>query len=58
MKTKVHYRFHKIPPLDPILSPLNLVLTLKYYFINIRFNIIFPRTIGCLKRYILFRLTN
>jgi hypothetical protein len=41
---KVHYRVHNIKSLDPILSQLNRIHILIYYFFKIRFNIILPST--------------
>jgi len=38
MKPKFHYRFHKNPPLVPILSQLDPAQTLTPYFFNIVFN--------------------
>jgi len=39
---KIHYHIHKSPHLDPILSQLNQVQPLIYYFFKIYFNIILP----------------
>lgn len=43
---KVHYRIHKILPLDPILIQLIPAQNLTTYFLNIHFNIILPYTLS------------
>jgi len=40
MEPKVYYRFHRSPPLVPILIQLNLVCTLSPYLYKINFNIL------------------
>jgi hypothetical protein len=39
---KVHHRVHKSPPLDPILSQLNLVCPINPYLPKVQFNVILP----------------
>jgi hypothetical protein len=41
---KVHYRLHKSPPLDPILSQIDLIPTIPSYLSKIHFNIVHPPT--------------
>jgi len=41
---KVHYRVHKSPPLDCILSHIHSVHNFTSYSFNVRFNIIFSST--------------
>jgi hypothetical protein len=40
----VHYRDHKMPPLEPVMSQINLIHILTPQFYKIHFNIIVPST--------------
>jgi hypothetical protein len=40
----VHYRFHRSPPPDPILSQMNPVRPIDPYLPKVQLNVIFPPT--------------
>ena len=42
IKPKIHHRVHNSPTLAPILSKINSVHSLSFYFLKIRFNIMLP----------------